>query len=60
MKELETTVLPDLSALMTLRSLVPFSLPVGFSGRASLVGQVGHDAAGDIIAAIWKAALELK
>jgi hypothetical protein len=36
-KELEAEVLPNLSALMTLRSLVPFFLPKRFRQRAGLV-----------------------
>jgi hypothetical protein len=60
MKELEAEVLPNLSALMTLRSFVPFFLPKRLCQRAGLIRQVPHNTSGDILATSWETTVELK
>lgn len=60
MEELETTVLPNLGALMALGPLAPFFFEVCLQRHTGLVGQMENDLGYNFFAAFGKAPLELK
>jgi hypothetical protein len=59
-EQAEAAVLANLGALVPLCALTPLPLGVRFRWHAGLSGEVGDDAAGNVLAAIREASIELE
>jgi hypothetical protein len=60
MEDPKTAVLANLGALVALGPLAPLPFGVRSRRHASLAGEVGHDAVGNVLTAIRKAPIELE